>query len=196
MEKCELDEVCRNNNAITLTKSDHEDMKTILETVVQTSSSETGQVDDQYLQKFGLSEKMSAMVKSQLANANKTPKARRWDTDIIRLCLTLYCRSPKNYEFLAKGGYFVLPSSKLIRLYKNKIDQKAGVNKDVFEWMKSEAELQDIPDEGYEGGLILDEMTIQEDLQMKRSGNEFELIGIKIIVQSSFCYVLSIAILT
>ena len=45
--------------------------------------------------------------------------------------------------------------------------------------MRREATLQNIPDEGYEGGLIFDEMSIQEDFQMARKGNEFELIGMK-----------------
>ncbi|XP_053409240.1 uncharacterized protein LOC128559964 [Mercenaria mercenaria] len=107
----------------------------------------------------------------------KTPRSRRWDRNIIRLCLTLYCRSPKNYEYISKSGFLVLPSSKLIQKYKNKADQNAGINKDILEWMKSEAELCNLPDEGYEGGLIMDEMALQDDIQLKRRGDEFELIG-------------------
>ena len=34
-----------------------------------------------------------------------------------------------------------------------------------------------MPTEGYEGGLIFDEVAIQGDLQLKRCGTEFELIG-------------------
>ena len=34
-----------------------------------------------------------------------------------------------------------------------------------------------LPEEGYEGGLLIDEMTIQDDLQMKKKGDGFELIG-------------------
>ena len=43
--------------------------------------------------------------------------------------------------------------------------------------MKNEAKLQNIPTEGYEGGLIFDEMAIQEDLQRKLCETEFGLIG-------------------
>ena len=43
--------------------------------------------------------------------------------------------------------------------------------------MKSEAESLNLPSEGYEGGLLLDEMSIQDDLQLKRIGNEYMIIG-------------------
>ena len=43
--------------------------------------------------------------------------------------------------------------------------------------MKNEAVLLELPEDGYEGGLIFDEMTIQEDLQLKRTSDGFELIG-------------------
>ena len=43
--------------------------------------------------------------------------------------------------------------------------------------MKVEAEKINLPEEGYEGGLLIDEMTIQDDLQMKKKGDGFELIG-------------------
>ena len=36
---------------------------------------------------------------------------------------------------------------------------------------------QRVAKEGYDGGLLVDEMSLQEDLRLKRTGNEFELIG-------------------
>lgn len=159
-------------------------MKTILDTVTKTDNKKD--VND-ILETFGISDKMAIMIKSQLENVNKNPKGRRWDPAIIRLCLTLYCRSPKNYEFLSKSGYLILPSSKQIRTYKNKVDQKPGINKEVLAWMKNEAVLRDLPKEGYEGGLLLDEMSLQDDLQLKRSGADFELIGfVEICEESQF----------
>lgn len=129
------------------------------------------------LQGFGLNEKMTVMIKSQLENMNKNPHGRRWDQDIIRMCLTFYCRSPKNYEYLSKAGYLILPSAQQIQRYKNKVQQNTGINKEVLEWMKSEAVFRELPKEGYDGGLLVDEMSLQEDLRLKRTGNEFELIG-------------------
>ncbi|CAG2224497.1 unnamed protein product [Mytilus edulis] len=43
--------------------------------------------------------------------------------------------------------------------------------------MANEAKLKNIPPEGYEGGLIIDEMSIQQDLQLKKDKWKIELIG-------------------
>ncbi|XP_060559921.1 uncharacterized protein LOC132719970 [Ruditapes philippinarum] len=43
--------------------------------------------------------------------------------------------------------------------------------------MLSEAKKRSLNRDGYEGGLLVDEMTIQEDIQLKKRGNEFEIIG-------------------
>ena len=43
--------------------------------------------------------------------------------------------------------------------------------------VKQEADVRDLPKEGYEGGLLIDEMSIQEDLRFKRSSNDIELVG-------------------
>jgi hypothetical protein len=44
--------------------------------------------------------------------------------------------------------------------------------------MRNEAALKNIPPEGYEGGLIIDEMSIQPDLQFKKRGGDIQLINI------------------
>ena len=71
----------------------------------------------------------------------------------------------------------VLPSQKLLQRYKNIIHQEAGINKEVFHWTKNEADIKNIPPEGYEGGLIFDEMSIQSDLQFKQKNGDIQLIG-------------------
>lgn len=84
-------------------------------------------------------------------------------------CLTLYCRSPRCYEDLQKSGFLCLPSSRLIQIYKNKVSQQAGIQRHALEWMRNEALNQNLSTEGYEGGIIIDEMAIQEDLAIKRA---------------------------
>lgn len=59
----------------------------------------------------------------------------------------------------------ILPLQRQLQFYKNKVHQRAGINTDILHWMRNEATLN-IPPEGYEGGLALDEMSIQPDLQM------------------------------
>lgn len=44
-------------------------------------------------------------------------------------------------------------------------------------WMYEEAKNAMLPADGYQGGLILDEMTVQEDLQMVTSGGTTHIVG-------------------
>ena len=54
-----------------------------------------------------------------------------------------------------------LPSGRLLQLYKNSSSQNPGFNESVGKWMAQEAEKKRIGPEGKEGGIILDEMSIQ-----------------------------------
>ena len=76
-------------------------------------------------------------------------------------------RSPQAYKDLQTSGMLVLPSGRLLQLYKNSIKQSPGMNKEVFELMRNEATKWKISSGGYRGGIMLDEMAIQEDLQLK-----------------------------
>ena len=67
------------------------------------------------------------------------PFGRRWRKDIIRLCLTLYCRSPRGYAELKNSNFMMLSSQNLLRKYKNSIHQEAGINIDMLAWMSNEA---------------------------------------------------------
>ena len=44
-------------------------------------------------------------------------------------------------------------------------------------WMKKEMEKQNIPEFGRHGGLAIDEMTIQDDLIITKSGDTWKLVG-------------------
>ena len=46
----------------------------------------------------------------------------------------------------------------------------------MLEWMSNETKLKNIPPAGYEGGLIIDEMSIQPDLQFQKQNNDIKLI--------------------
>ncbi|XP_033763366.1 uncharacterized protein LOC117344648 [Pecten maximus] len=47
----------------------------------------------------------------------------------------------------------------------------------MLHWMTNEAKLQNIPPEGLYGGLLIDEMSIQPDLQFKKANGTLKLIG-------------------
>ena len=47
----------------------------------------------------------------------------------------------------------------------------------MLAWMSKEAMIKILPLEGYQGGLIFDEMSIQPDLQFRKRNGNVELIG-------------------
>ncbi|XP_053400344.1 uncharacterized protein LOC123539045 [Mercenaria mercenaria] len=122
-------------------------------------------------------EKMLVLLSSQLVSMKQSHSKCKWDPQIIRMCLSIYCRSPRAYQDLANSGFLVLPSKRQIQGYKNKIDQQTGISKSNLKWMLSEIKLRKLPEDGYEGGLLMDEMAIQEDIQLKKIGDEFEIVG-------------------
>ena len=80
---------------------------------------------------------------------------------IIRLCLSIWNWSPQAYHELRGSGMLVLPSGRLLQLYKNSIKQEPGLNKEVFKLMRQEAEKKQITKIQKRGGVMLDEMSIQ-----------------------------------
>lgn len=143
-----------------LQQSDHDDLSTILRTIFPECSL-----------------KMQTFLMNQKMALERNPNGRRWSKEIVRLCLTLYCRSPRRCSELRNSIFLILPSYNLLRKYKNSVHQEAGIKKDMLEWMANEAKLKNIPPAGYEGGLIIDEMSIQPDLQFRKQNNDIKLIG-------------------
>lgn len=76
-------------------------------------------------------------------------------------------RSPQAYKDLQDSNILKLPSGRLLRYYKNSVSQPPGLNKDNLRWMYSEAKRQNIPPSGWHGGIVIDEMQVQDDLQVR-----------------------------
>ncbi|XP_070556109.1 uncharacterized protein [Ptychodera flava] len=108
----------------------------------------------------------------------KGPSGRRWHPKIIRMCLSVWMRSPKAYEELKSSGMLLLPSGRLLSMYKNCVGHSPGFNDTLLQWMVKEAENMKLSDDGLNGGIILDEMAIQEDLQLKFHNGEAEVVGL------------------
>ena len=68
-----------------------------------------------------------------------------------------------------------LPSESLLQRYKNFVQQKPGINKDMLKWLYDESNRLETEKTG---GLILDEMAIQEDLQISRQEGEIRIDGL------------------
>jgi hypothetical protein len=57
------------------------------------------------------------------------------------------------------------------------VKQIPRFNEENLTWMKKEMEKQNIPEFGRHGGLVIDEMTIQDDLIITKSGDTWKLVG-------------------
>jgi hypothetical protein len=125
------DEVSNDLEAVILNESDHADMSIILEKNFPDCSVN-----------------MKSFLNAQRMALQRHPFGRRWKKDIIRLCLTLWCRSPRGYSELRNSNFMILPSKSVLQKYKNIVHQEAGINKEVLHWMSNEAKLKNIPPDG------------------------------------------------
>ncbi|XP_070559920.1 uncharacterized protein [Ptychodera flava] len=122
-------------------------------------------------------EKLSLLLESQKENlCENDVRKRKWHPRIIQLCLTLWARSPQAYNDLRESGFLVLPTGRLLRYYKHSIKQEADFNRDVMHWMHIEAKKHGKED-SWTGGIIFDEMSIQEDLHISKRDGKWKLVG-------------------
>ncbi|KAK3109107.1 hypothetical protein FSP39_023224 [Pinctada imbricata] len=128
---------------------------------------------------------LNILIQSQVQNCISEKHQRRWDPTILSVCLSIYCRSPRAYEDLRNSNILVLPSRSTLAEYKNSIKQQPGINTDNLTWMKNEATRQNVSDFGRRGGLIIDEMTIQDDLQVQRKGDGWDVMGYEDLGQTN-----------
>lgn len=127
----------------------------------------------------GAPENFKVLLESQIKNSNieLDIHQRRWNPQIISLCLSLYCRSPNAYEDLRNSGMLILPAKSTLNYYRNSVKQVPGITPDNITWMKKEAGRQNTSEYGRRGGILLDEMSIQDDLQIVRKGDAWDIVG-------------------
>lgn len=157
------DEVNEDNDgdSIPLSKKDQKDRTEIFESVFPGASTE-----------------MKTLLQSQAqALKCKNRKSIRWDKKILSLCLSMWIRSPANYQQLREINFLILPSGRQLRKYKNEVPQKSGINDEILHWMYSAAKEQNLEENGYSGGLVHDETKIQEGLVLSMKGGYPNLIG-------------------
>jgi hypothetical protein len=86
-------------------------------------------------------------------------------------------KSPSAYEQLRNAQILVLQSKRLLQLYKNSAKQEVEFCEDNMRWMAIESVRQKVSQFLKHGGLVLDEMSIQDDLVIKRQGDSWKLVG-------------------
>jgi len=80
---------------------------------------------------------------------------------VIQMWLGIWAHSPKTYRLMKQTSGMVMPSERLLTMYKNCLPQDPGIHDQMLAWMYHEAKRANLPDHGHEGGLIFDEMSIQ-----------------------------------
>ena len=95
---------------IKLDEEDSKDLSSILDQVIPSASSEF----------------KALLLNQKKAHDIKDGRQMRWDKSVIRLCLSLYTRSPGTYKELHDSGFLKLPSGRLLSLHKNAVPQETG----------------------------------------------------------------------
>ena len=75
------------------------------------------------------------------------------------------------------SSILLLPSGRQLQRYKNNVPQSPGLSRDMLHWMYQSAQKVKLTDAGRHGGLIHDEIKIQEDLVLKKDGSDVKLSG-------------------
>ena len=120
--------------------------------------------------------KLLGLVTEQIGLAEQNdPRGRRYDKEMISLSLSLCCTSPKNYQKLRDSG-FIMPSS--IFVQKHSGAETWVECRHVSVDAKGSQDNQ-LKRSGHSGGLVLDEMNIQKDLQIVTRRGEWRLVGLK-----------------
>ena len=118
------------------------------------------------------------LLKAQLLNArHKDPRQRKWDPAIISFCLHSWAQYLNSYRGLQGSKTLILPSRCTLQYHKNRVSQVCGIVPENFLWMYNEAERLHLTTANLKGGLILDEMSIQDDIQIVKRGQQWELVG-------------------
>ena len=94
------------------------------------------------------------------------------------MCLSAWYRSSQSYKELQTSGMLVLSSERLLQMYKNSVKKNPGINTEVFEMMHNETNRRKLSEIGCRGGIVFDEMAIQEDLPLKEDNGLMQLIGL------------------
>ena len=92
--------------------------------------------------------------------------------------ISVWSGSSQSYNELQTSGMLVLPSGRLLQMYKNSVKKNPGMNTEVFEMMCNEANRRKLSEIGCRGGIVFDEMAIQEDLQLKEDNGLMQLVGL------------------
>ena len=82
----------------------------------------------------------------QAAALGKNKYGNKWHPLFIRWCLNIMLSSPRTYDVIRESGFICLPSRRTLRDYTNSTTIKAGFQHEVFQELKKEAKLDELPE--------------------------------------------------
>lgn len=88
----------------------------------------------------------------------------RWFKEVISMFFILYNRNFLVYRDIIKNGWVNFLFESFLYFYKLVVKQRFGIIFEMMQWMRNEVINLNISNEGLYGGIIFDEMFIQEDL--------------------------------
>lgn len=62
---------------------------------------------------------------------------------------------------MRQAGFFKLPSGRTLQVKKNIVKQTPGIQDNILEQMRKNAIAKRVPETGYHGFIVFDEMSIQ-----------------------------------
>lgn len=121
---------------------------------------------------------MKTLLQSQAQALKwKNRKSIRCAKQFSSLCLSMWIRCPANYQQLRESNFFIVPSGRQLRKYKNEVPQKSGINDGILHWMYSAAKEKNLEENGYSGGLVHNVTKIQKGLVLSMKRGYPKLIG-------------------
>ncbi|XP_019629354.1 PREDICTED: uncharacterized protein LOC109473763 [Branchiostoma belcheri] len=151
--------------SIQLTKEDHKDMTDIF-----------NNIDSDVTKLFPNDPRKRLLWTIQRDHVQN--KRNQWNAEFLDVCLQLWQRSKQGYADLRDSGFLKLPSERLLRYKKNKVNQRPGLHAEVMQWMDDEARQQGVTERGRHGFIVFDEIKIQGSIQLRRVGDQFEIAGL------------------
>lgn len=129
------------------------------------NKSELGISFDKHFSKAG-----KTLFSSQIKNASKKAKGRRWSVQDKALCLAIYKRSPACYRLLQ--NILALPSRTTLTRSLNCIPISTGINDALFKHLKERVEM--FSEAKKFCSLIFDEVSLSEGLHYNESLDKIE----------------------
>ena len=96
---------------------------------------------------------------------------------MVNICLAWWVKDPRSYN-MWRNSMQCLPCGDTLKRYKNCLQQKPGLSKSMMAWMRKEADRAGLKPHQCVGGLVLDEMSIQEDLSLIHKGMDTYYAGL------------------